>query len=189
MSYRTYRFCPGCGVKFTGPDDKPCYPYDNWFPENPDDPPRIRCLTCNETFPVDPPVNPKPRTFNNLSEALAYFQTEYEAGRYKPPNDPLWDFVLSDWKADGTSEYPTPDRIAELREKYTQFTIPYTAVEIHNDVNELLDMLEAKEKKFSRHATAGKMALAELERQNRRLLNDLSEAGDEIERLKNVPKT
>lgn len=50
--------------------------------------------------------------------------------------------------------FQPPDRLAALREKYSQFTIPYLTVEIHNDVFELLDMLEAEKNSHQAHIEA-----------------------------------
>lgn len=103
------QYCPGCGTKHcVVSTNDPDFTLDT-----------LLCDNCKQ--PHKPAA--EPRTFQNLSEALAYFQLEYEAGRYKPVDDPFLDFLVSEWKADGTSEYLFPGKPAAaptLREEVEQ---------------------------------------------------------------------
>ena len=126
--------CPHCGKDF----DRGA-PYESLFPEGHDSPPRIKCLICDQTFPVDPPSKPTAdRTYRVAEGARIWHRGE-------------WHRVTS---VDGNTIGLTPekdiisppDRMAELREKYgpimSEAMWKSHYLDAHKDINELLDEVE-----------------------------------------------
>lgn len=175
----TYRFCPCCGVKFTGPEDTPCNPYENWFPEGHDGPPRMKCLRCGENFPVDPPPKcPYCGGIHNPVCGCADRCTECDGPiyfdhfrKYIPENHERTCSRHPDFK---------PSRIAELREKWAgrpmqkdgQYEKSYR--DATETINELLDMLEAKDAGHRRVVAEWCQMLANAERKIERLKRESS---------------
>lgn len=182
----TYRFCPGCGVKFKPEGPFPLFgPIRLGVPVTAPGNRGLHCFECRSTFPIGD---------KDAEESYAYYAgikstADRKDDIYRKAAKKVYrqwvDAVAEEYRVVADSKLT--DRIAELREKYNKdFVVKPTAVglarrlhQAQTVINELLDMLDKYREEYSRERYyEGKRKSA--------LRGKLSEARDEIERLINM---